>query len=416
MHLKTILNRVVNYKPFVVSKVHWDEKSAATICVHMTPRRNGKPECSRCGKRGPVHDRLKERSWDFVPLWQLSVVIVYAMRRVRCPTCGVVVERVPLSEGKHRQTKEMCWFLATWAKRLSWKEVATIFNTSWDTVAKAVRYAVAWGLVHREIDDVSAIGVDEIQWRRGHHYLTLVYEIGVEGRRLLWIARGRTEEALHRFFDLLGDDILPTLKFVCSDMWRAYLNVLRERAGHAVHILDRYHVMAMMNKAIDQVRAGEAKRMKEDGYEPILKHSRWCLLKGPENLTESQAIKLDELMKYNLQATRAYLLREDFQRFWNYHSPTWAGKFLDDWCTRTMRSKLDPMKKVAKTIRDHRALLLNWFHAEGTISAGIVEGFNNKAKLTMRKSYGFRTFNAIEAALYHALGCLPEPKSIHRFA
>ena len=126
-------------------------------------------------------------------------------------------------------------------------------------------------------------------------------------------------------------------------------------------------------------------------------------------------MKLAELLQYNLKAIRSYLLKEDFQQLWQYTSPAWAGKFLDRWCTRTLRSQIDPMKKVARQIRKHRPLILNWFNADGLYSSGIVEGFNNKAKLTMRKAYGFKSFHSIEIALYHVMGSLPEPKTTHRF-
>ena len=198
-------------------------------------------------------------------------------------------------------------------------------------------------------------------------------------------------------------------------MWQPYLTVLRERAKNAVLVLDRFHVMAKLNKALDEIRAAEARRLEQDGYEPVLKHSRWCLLKRPANLTARQTVKLSELLKYNLQSVRAYLLREDFQRFWEYTSPTWARKFLREWCRRAMRTKLGPLKRVVHTIRRHEELLLNWFRAEGTISSGTVEGLNNKAKLAIRRSYGFRTAEAIEIALFHTLGELPEPKFTHRF-
>jgi transposase len=155
--------------------------------------------------------------------------------------------------------------------------------------------------------------------------------------------------------------------------------------------------------------------LKHDGYEEVLKHSRWCLLKRPENLTDKETVKLSELLQYNLQSVRSRLLREDFQRFGEYTSPTWAVKFLDQWCVRTMRSKIEPMKKVARMLRSHRDLILNWFRAKGKISAGSVEGLNNKAKLTLRKAYGFRTYVAIEIALFHTLGNLPEPNFAHEF-
>ena len=133
------------------------------------------------------------------------------------------------------------------------------------------------------------------------------------------------------------------------------------------------------------------------------------------NLTTKQTVRLNELIQYNLRSVKAYLMREDFQRFWTYQSATWAGKFLDGWCTRAMRSKIGPMKEMAGTLRRHRELLLNWFRAKGEISNGSVEGMNTKAKLALRKAYGFKSYETIEIALYHQLGKLPEPTRTHRF-
>ena len=155
--------------------------------------------------------------------------------------------------------------------------------------------------------------------------------------------------------------------------------------------------------------------MKADGYEPVLAKSRWCLLKRPANLTANQKVKLKDLVRYNLQSVRAYLLKEDFQQLWNYESTAWAAKFLDQWCHQVMRSRIEPMKKVVRTLRAHRDLILNYFRARKEFSSGVIEGLNNKAKVTMRKSYGFRTFRVTELALYHSLGKLPEPELTHRF-
>ena len=417
MQLKTILNRVEHCKSFVYGpdRLVEDATGRLTLEVTIQPRRNGRPICSGCQRARPGYDRLLPRRFEFVPLWAIPVFFIYAMRRVDCPDCGVTVEEVPWGDGKCTLTKSYRWFLAGWAKRLSWKETAKVFGTTWEQVFRAVKHAVLWGLVHREIKGLQAIGVDEIQWRRGHKYLTLVYQIDQGMKRLLWVAKDRTEQSLAEFFTILGRPKSACLKFTCSDMWQPYLNVLREQARKAVWVLDRFHVMVKFNKALDEVRAGEARRLEQDGYEPVLKHSRWCLLKRRENLTDQQTVKLSELLKYNLQSVRGYLLREDFQRFWEYRSPAWAQKFLDEWCRRAMRSQIAPLKKLVRTLRKHQDLLLNWFRAEGTISSGTVEGFNNKAKLTMRKSYGFRTEQGIKIALFHALGALPVPEFTHRF-
>jgi len=416
MQIKTILNRVQKFKSFVYGAVHWvEEAPVPTLEVELRPRSNGRALCSGCGQQRPGYDTLPQRRFEFIPMWGNKVFFVYAPRRVDCPACGIRVERMPWVAGKHRLTEAYAWFLAGWAKRLSWKEVAEAFRTSWDHVFCSVERAVIWGRAHQDLSGIEAIGVDEIAWQRGHRYLTLVYQIDGDCKRLLWVGEQRTVKTLLRFFRWLGKDRSQGLKFVCSDMWRPYLKVIAKKAGAALNILDRFHIMAHLSKAIDEVRAGETRTLKEQGYEPVLTKSRWLLLKRPENLTDRQENKLADLLRYNLRSIRSYLLKEEFQLFWQYTSPYWAGQFLDQWCTKTMRSKIDPMKRVAKMLRRHRPLLLNWFRAKKQFSSGIVEGFNTKAKLTTRKAYGFRTYHAAEVALYHTLGALPVPITTHEF-
>jgi len=416
MQLKTILNRIHKFKSFVYGTIRWvEDAKEPTIEAELRPRANSQPICSECGGKGPGYDRLPIRRFEFIPTWGIKVFFLYAPRRVDCPTCGIRVERMPWSKGKYRLTETYAWFLAGWARRLSWKEVAEAFHTTWDHVFCSVEMAVTWGREHRDLSGIAAIGIDEIQWQRGHKYLTLVYQIDAGCRRLLWIGKKRKVKTLLGFFRWLGKERTRKLDYICSDMWKPYLRVIAKKAGHAIHILDRFHIMAKLSKAIDKVRAQEARELKEKGYDPVLTKSRWLLLKRPENLTEKQETKLADLLQYNLKSIKSYLLKEEFQLFWSYKSPYWAGQFLDKWCTKTMRSKIEPMKDIARSLRKHRPLLLNWFRAKGQFSSGIVEGFNNKAKLTTRKAYGFRTYHAAEIALYHALGALPVPKVAHEF-
>lgn len=420
MLVKTILNRVHKQPGFVYGRadLYEEDDGALSLLVEVRPHARSRARCSGCGRRRPGYDRLAERSFEFIPLWGIAVFFVYAMRRVNCPRCGVVVETVPWAEGKHQLTTTYAWFLARWAKRLSWSETAEAFRTTWGKVFRAVEMAVLWGLSHRDLSGVTAIGVDEVLWHRGHKYLTVVYQINASCKRLLWVGKDRTAMTLMRFFRDFGEERTRALQFVCSDMWRAYLKVLAYKAKRgvlsAVHLLDRFHIAKNMNMAIDKVRAAEAKKLKEQGID-VLKRSRWCVLKRPENLTENQEAKLADLARHNTKTFRAYLLKEDFQGFWDYVSPAWAGKFLDRWCKRTMRSRIEPMKKMARQLRKHRDLLLNWFRAKGHVSLGAVEGQNNKLKLTVRKAYGYRTFRATEIGLYHAMGELPEPPMTHRF-
>ncbi len=416
MRLKTILNHIQKFKSFVYQDARWDERLTGRLCVivSVVARANSRPICSGCEKAGPGYDTMKPRRFDFIPIWNIPVLFEYAVRRVDCVNCGVRAEKLPWASGKRTLTTVYMQFLAHWARKLSWRETAISFQTTWDKVYQAVEYVVEWRLKHREIGPIFAMGVDEIQYARGHKYLTLVYQID-DLTRLLWVGQERTVETFEKFFEMIGPEVSKQIEFVCSDMWQPYLQVIRDKCSQALHILDRFHIVAKMNEALDDVRADEARKMKAAGYEPVLKKTRWCLLKRTYNLTSNQRSRLRDLLQYNLKTVRAYLLKEDFQRFWDYNSPAWAGKFLDEWCRQTMRSRIEPMKKIVGTLRSHRNLILNYFRAKKVISSGIIEGLNNKAKVTMRKSYGFRTFKVTELALYHSLGKLPEPELTHKF-
>ena len=415
MLLTRLLNDCHHFPGFVYGAVRL-VKATNTIEVDVRPRRGSKGHCSCCGKAAPGYDLMPERRFEFIPIWGYTVILLYAMRRLNCGHCGVVkVESVPWGVGKHSLTEAYMLYLAHWARKLSWKDTALSFGTTWDQVCHAVQYVVQWGLAHRELGTLRAIGVDEIHIGRSQKFLTLVYQIEADCMRLLWVGKDRTKHSFEKFFALIGEQVAGKIEFVCSDMWRPYLRLIAKHCPQALNILDRFHLVAKLNKALDEVRASEARRMLREGYEPVLKKKRWCLLKRPENLTDKQRLSLRELLRYNLKSVRAYLLKEEFQLFWEYKSPAWAAKFLDAWCTRAMRSRIEPVKKFARTLRAHRQLLLNYFKAKKQFSSGVIEGLNNKAKVTLRKAYGYRTFRVAELSLYHVLGRLPEPKLTHRF-
>jgi hypothetical protein len=211
MQLKTILNRVQKFKSFVYTRVHW-AGSAETpeLEVEVAERANGRALCSGCGCQSPGYDRLATRRFEFVPRWGIKVFLVYAPRRVDCPGCGVRVEHMPWASGKNRLTQAYAWFLARWARRLSWKEVAQVFRASWQSVFRSVEMAVEWGRAHQDLGGVEAIGVDEIAWKKGHQYLTLVYQIDPHCKRLLWVGRERKTKTLAPFLPLVRCRAQPT--------------------------------------------------------------------------------------------------------------------------------------------------------------------------------------------------------------
>jgi transposase len=391
-------------------------KGQQALIFEIRPRKNGNPVCIKCGESCSIYDHLpNERYFEFIPIWEIKVYFKYKMRRCNCNNCGVIIEKIPWAKGKSPLTIHFQIFLANWAKKLSWKAVADSFNTTWDNVFNSVKAIVEYGFQHRKLDNLTAIGIDEIQMGKGHKYITLVYQINQGCKRLLYIAKDRKVKSLLRFFYEIGKTGCDRIQYVCSDMWKPYLKVIAKKIPHALHILDRFHIVAMLNRAIDLIRRDEVKELEANGYVDILKNTKYCFLKNIKNLTNNQALKLNDVLQYRLKSVRAYLLKESFQYFWNYKSPYWANWYLTNWCKRAIRSRLEPIKKFVKSVRKHQPLILNWFKAKKQFSSGVVEGLNRKINLVTRKSYGFRSYEILKIALFHNMGDLPEPELDHKF-
>ncbi len=419
LEVKTVLNRIQRFVGFVYQSVQMRGSGGSLrVEVKIEPHQRIRGKCSTCLQRCPGYDRLEERRWLFVPLWGIIVHLFYAPRRVECPEHGIAVEHIPWSQGKRPVATAMMGFLARWARRLSWRETARVFQTSWEAVYHSVEWFVEWGLAHRQLEAVHSIGVDEIHWgqgKRADQFLTVIYQIDRHCRRLLWVGRRRTQATLRRGLKELGPQVIGGLRYICSDMWQPYLRVMAQKAGQALHILDRFHIVQHLNQAVDEVRRAESTRLRGKPLADRLKKMRWKLLRRGSRVRGQARLKLWGLLESKLATGRAWDLKECFEYFWHYKSVYWAGGFLDYWTERAMRSRLEPMKRVARMLRKHEGLLLNWFRAKGEVSSGAVEGLNNKIRVVTRRSYGFRTYRAMELALYHNLGRLPEPEATHRF-
>ena len=306
MRIITILNKIHYLKSFVFLSDQMEIiKGNEAFVVKIVPRSNSKPVCKGCDETCSVFDhQRKHRLFEFVPLWGVKVYFRYRARRTDCPRCGILVESMPWATGKRPLTRTFQIYLAKWAKKLSWKETAEAFNTSWESVYRSIKMVVSYGLEHRNLDEITAIGIDEWQYSNGHKYLTLVYQINDESKRLLFTSKDRTKESLHAFFDMIGKQRSDIIKYVCTDMWRPYLWVIKERIPQALNILDRFHIVQKLNKAVDKVRIEEAKSLKEQGFPDALKNTKYCYLKNRENLTNNQALRLADVLQYDYKSVR----------------------------------------------------------------------------------------------------------------
>jgi transposase len=417
--VKTLLNKtqpIPGFRYADVRLVDGQKGSELRVDIEAHAQRPGR--CSVCEQPAPTYDHLARRDWRHVAPWHIPTTFFYTPRRVSCAVDGVRVEAMPWSEGKRPWTRAMMVFLARWARRLSWKETAEAFDVSWEAIYRSVAWIVEWGLAHRVLAGITAIGLDELHWRKGKqsaNFLTLIYQVDEGCRRLLWVGLRRTERSLRQGLKTLGAEVVAGIRVVVSDMWRPYLAVVRKHLSHAVQILDRFHLTALLNKAVDQVRRGEGYALRGQRRGQRLKKTRWLLLKPRARVRGKARERLDAVIHSKLRTARAWILKEAFVHFWTYNHPRWAKAFLDTWITRALRSRLDPIRKVARTLRAHERLILNWFEWNKAFSSASVEGLNNKARVVTRRAYGFRIFPVLETALYHTLGKLPEPELTHRF-
>lgn len=388
------------------------------IEVDVREHKQRAPKCSKCRRAAPGYDRLELREWMDIPISGIEVLLRYAARRVTCETHGVIVEYMPWNEGKHPMTVMMMVFLAQWARRLSIKEVGEVFRVGWHGVFQAVEWVVQWGLEHRTLMGIVGLGIDELHWGKGQRnkaYVTLIYQVDKCQRRLLGIVRGHAQKDLRRGLHKLGTTALASIRYVCSDMWKAYLKVIPQFFPGAVHMIDRFHVTQLLNQAVDKVRRLDMAAMKGRPQAKHIKGLRWTILRRFSRVRGRARQALTRMMSTRLATGRAWQLKEVFLHFWSYRSTRCAREFLRAWVTRAKRSRILPMRKFAETLQRHEPMLLNWIQARDEIMTGAVEGLNNKCRVVTRRAYGHRSFDVLEIMLYHTLGKLPMPELIHRF-
>jgi transposase len=379
----------------------------ALIIVTVVLRRR-RLVCGHCGfkTRYRYDTRPAESRWRHLDLGVWRVELRASLRRLECPTHGVVVEGVPFARPRARLTRDFDDLLAWLATRMDKTSIARLCRLSWRTVGRACERVVASELDPARLEDLFRIGVDEISWRKHHRYLTLVvdHDRGV----VIWGAKGRDAKTLDQFFDELGSERSALIQAVSLDLGPAYLKsaTAEGHAPSAVVCADPFHLVQLVGKALDEVRRDlwqSLRRLPDDRWARDFKGARWALLKNPEDLTEAQAGQLARIRRNRGGIWRAYEMKEQFRAILAGDlTRDEAAALLDRWCARAQRCRLEPFIKCARTMRERRDLILN--AVEHGISNGRVEGLNTKVRLIVRRAYGFHSAEAALALVMLAAG------------
>ena len=363
--------------------------------------------CGGCGRKAPRrHDRAW-RSWRHLDVFGWRCYLRYEIWRVRCSRCGVTTEEVPWAAAGSRFTRELEQQVAWLAQRCDLTAVTKYFRISWSSVRRIVDRVVerAWD-AGSALDGLRVIGVDEISYRRHHNYLTVVVD-QVSGR-VVWAGKDRKVKTLLRFFRQLGPERAAQLEAISADMWEPYLIVLRRKAPQARIIFDRFHIVRHLNDAVTQVRQ-QLIRNADPQTRRDLKNTRFPVLKLPQNRTLRDRRVLEEQVRANRKLYRAMLLKDDFMDLYSYQREGWARRFLHGWLRRVMSSRLAPVKKVARMIRNHLDGVVAW--VDWQISNGRLEGMNNRIRLLSHRSFGLHSARALISLVY--LCCTGLELNIH---
>lgn len=402
--------RLLGVEKTTVAGVEFDEDTA-TVVVHVRPHASERRRCPSCRRRCPVYDGgVGRRRWRALDLGTVRAEIEADASRVCCPRHGVLVAAVPWARHHAGHTREFDDQIAWLAVTCSKSAVAELMRIAWRTVGSIItRVWADIDVAHDRFAGLRRIGIDEISYKRGHRYLTVV--VDHDSRRLVWAAPGRDKATLRGFFDLLGPERAEAITHVSADAADWIADVVAERAPNAVRCADAFHVVAWATEALDEVRreawntargAVSARRAgRATGEAKALKHARYALWKNPENLTEHQQAKLEWIATTNPKLYRAYLLKEGLRLPFKLKGH--AGKeALDRWLAWAARCRIPVFVALGKKIRKHRAAIDAAL--EHDLSNALIESTNTKIRLLQRIAFGFKSPDALVALAMLSLG------------
>lgn len=395
MRATTLLRRLLRLQLRVVD-VRVDR---GRLVVRVRPRWT-KPRCSGCGRKLPSHARgpvaTRDRRWRHLDLAGCQLDLSYDTRWVNCDECGRVVEAVPWSsEATARCTDEFDRQVAFLAQRCDKTAVTKLMRISWRTVGRCIEREVRRQRPGDPLLGLRVIGVDELSYRKHHHYVTVVTDL--VQRRFVWGKDGKGAKSFEAFFEALGPERCKAIEVVCMDMSKAYIKAAREKLPHAQIIFDRFHVQALVNAALDEVRRSEWREVRGTPAARSVKGLRFALLKHPLNRTEAQLATISTLQRVNVPIYRGLLLTEQFRDILDRRQVNVVRDLLRKWCDWACRSRLAAFVKVSRTVREYLDEIVAY--VSWRVTNGPTEGLNNKARLATRQSYGFHSAEAMLAML-----------------
>lgn len=424
MRVTTAFNKMLSIPGASVASVEFTSEG---VVVGLR-RRACRPVCP-CGWRGRGRYDSSRRRWRHLDLGASRLLLEAEIRRLHCRRCRrVVTEAVPWARPRARHTRDFEDVAAWLAQRTDKTTITRLLRSSWETVAGIVERVVADQIDSQRLSGLLRIGVDEVSYRKGHRYLTVVADHDQAGR-VVWAGEGKSAATLEAFYDQLGEAGCAQLQAVSMDLGAAFKKATDSKAAQARQCVDPFHLVALANEAINKARrwawnierdnakkaaalAGPKRRGRPPAGRPSpardqarwVKHSRWALLKDPDALKPSQLDVLHELRRSGSVLYRCWQLKEGLRDLYRLPEPADAEHHLDWWLAWACRSRIPAFVTLSKTVRANRHRVLAAI--ELGMSNSKLEGLNSKIRLINHRGYGHHSAAALIAMIYLCCGGL----------
>lgn len=409
MTVNRFIRKLLGLKELKVTGFCMAPEKQGDLDLFVKPYKNG-CRCPECERRCPVVRQMEDlRMWRDPPIYGRAVNLWYRPREVQCPTHGRVQERIPWADRFARVTYRFDFLLLIFCQMMTQKAAARVLRLAASTLSDLLHRSITRLRKNHKIGNLKSIGIDEISYCKGHKYATVVYDI--ERSCVVWVGKGKGRETIDAFFnDVLSPEQKQGIRWATCDMSQAYIGAIEHHCPNVTLVLDRFHLAKALNDAVDEVRKEEWR--KASGAErKALKGLRWLLYKHSSNRSKQERATLEALRNGNRRIHRAWILKDEFEQFWEYKAPWAAQQFLKRWMTTALRSRIPSIRTFVGTLKEHAHRILPYINSRLTNAIG--EGLNRIIKIVKNRASGFRNLKAFSDMIYLTVGDLDLPAQIH---
>jgi transposase len=411
VNVRKFIHRLFKFKRYlkVSTAVFSDRNRVLTIWVK--PYKNGGC-CPQCGRRGKVvreNELPPPRYWRDIPVHGTTIFLAYRPRDIRCATHGRQQELIPWAEPLQRITYRFEVALLKLCQDGSQRAAAKRLGIAKSTVSDLLHRIVSRVRTGHKVRGLKILGVDELSYKKGHKYATLVYDL--DKSKVVWVGKGKGKETFTEFLQTkLTQAQRDKIQYACCDMAESFISAIKENLPKAQIVLDRFHIVKALNEALDEVRKEAWREVTDKDNKAYYKGLRWILLRGSGTRTKGQTRIANALKSSNNKIYRAWLLKDDFEHFWEYSYVGAATKFLKNWEMRALKSRIAPMRKFVETLRKHKDKILPFIETGLTNAVG--EGCNRICRMINTRATGFAALWAFADLIYLTIGDLDIPAQI----